>query len=226
MATTSSINPYTIYPTTGNSGVFGLINGASAASTQSQERFNAVKLLYQTRSQFKADQTAYRQQVRDFSTNARSLNSGSFSLKYMTATADSGQTLQTVQSTLSAYNNLTSSLGKANNLTTQGDNLLSGLEETMASRSEGLETIGITKNEKSGEWTVDEKKFKEAMTKTPQKVQEVLGGNQGLGSELAAAVKPVLSTPTADYLKTPAITNNSQALKAVFSRGIFLDLLA
>lgn len=229
MATTSSINPYsgyTGYSGVGKSSYLSLITGVSAAGSRNEDLFSAVKLLYQTTGQLKADQAAYRKQVRDFSASARSLNSGGFSLRYLTADTGADKALTTAKSTLGAYNNLTSTLGQASNVTPRATNLLSSLRNTMDSRSGDLSTIGITKDEKSGQWTVDDKKFTEAMTKTPQKVQSILGGVEGLGAQLSADIKPVFSAPVADYLKTPAATNNSPALKSLFSRGIFLDLMA
>jgi hypothetical protein len=211
----TGINPYNY---------LSLLNGSGANTTKNDQLFSALKLVYQTTSQLKADQTAFRQQIKGFNADARSLSSTGFSMKYLTADTDTKEALSTVKSTLGAYNGLTSSLGEAKNLTTTGSNLLGKLQETMASRSDDLKTVGITQDEESGEWTVDEKKFTQAMTETPEKAAGILGGKKGLGSELAATAQSVLSTPTADYFKAPAAANNSQVLKSFFSSGLLLDM--
>lgn len=234
MAVTSVTNPYVRYPMLNQSGIVSLINGSSPQSQRNDLLFSNVRAMTTvTRNQIKAQQAAYRQQVKDFSSSARNLNNSAATISRLSTNQDTAKTLQDVRKTLDSYNGLLATLQEADNLTPQGEALLNGLTAVMDGREKALGTIGITQDS-TGEWSVDEAKFTKAKAQDRQHVQSVLGGNKGLGAVIGAAVGTAVSQPVVDFLKSPnaaanigyaatGITTNFRS--APFSRGIFLDLM-
>jgi hypothetical protein len=241
MAGISALNPYGTY-----SPLFRTNSGGSTSSSttsyttqlrQLDVLFNNLKLLSSySGSQAAARQSAYRAQVKEFATGAKNLATGADSLRSLADTDGTTKKMSVVSNFVDNFNSLTTTLRRADNLTTEGRGLFSSLKAAASVREDELKAIGIAYDSDSGELTVDEVKLKKAVETDYSKVQETLTGSSGLAASVDKTIGAAVREPVGEYLAAPSAKSadytkllgglNATAYYSAYSQGLLLDLLA
>ena len=132
------------------------------------------------------------------------------------STASADTIIAKVKNFASDYNKTVDVLNANSNLS----NKISNLAESFASpkyNSRAFTSIGISVNDK-GTLTIDENKLMTALTNNLGKVNELLGGSNGLANKTALKADSSIANST-NLISFPKLVNS-------FMPGIFLDLYA
>ena len=240
MAGISGLNPYGTYNLIykpNSRGTFGLTGANADRFQQLDTLFNNLKLIANyTDSQTASRQSSYRTQIKDFAAGAKNLAAGADSRRNLDATAGTAKKIAVVTDFADKFTRLADTLGKADNLTADGRELMNSLKAAASVREDELKAIGIAYDKDTGALTVDEAKLNKAVETDYGKVQETLTGSSGLAASVDKTIGAAVKESVSEYFAAPAAKSadytkllgglKANAYYGAYSQGLLLDLLA
>lgn len=177
----------------------------------------------------------YRQQVADFTTQAKDLHdaAGFFDKN---AGADTAGIAGGIGRLVDTYNQFNDQLREAGNVTRRGENIFAGVEAMFTQRANDFRDVGITREQPGDRILLNEDKLTQALQANQANVESLFGGSAGVATLLQNTVRAVLADPVSAYLKEPNLLdsidygwrqNRNPFLYNSFhfsNQGLFLDM--